>query len=206
VTRPAGGERKYAVDGTPVDALSIGLQGILAKNPPDLVLSGVNTGANVAGNTNYSGTVGAAAAAAEQGFPALAISADVGGPTGDGDYDDAAEIVIDLVDRLAAVGFDGMGRTGFINVNVPFETDTRDAPRGLRVVPLAAAAPRTVGYSETEPGTWSPTPSYDPRVGSKKADASQLADGWATVTFLPVARVAEPRGQERIENLLDPEE
>jgi 5'-nucleotidase len=70
VSRPAGKEPKYAVDGTPVDSLNVGLRGVLKNDPPDVVVSGVNTGANVAGNTSYSGTVGAAAAAAEQGLPA----------------------------------------------------------------------------------------------------------------------------------------
>ncbi|MET1038806.1 MAG: 5'/3'-nucleotidase SurE [Aeromicrobium sp.] len=204
VTRPAGTEPKYAVDGTPVDALTIGLLGILKDDPPDVVLSGVNTGANVAGNTNYSGTVGAAAAAAEKGFPALAISADVGGPTAEGDYDDAALIVADLVERLAGVGFDGLGHEGFINVNVPFETEARTTPRGSRVVPLADAAPRTVDYSETQPGTWTPTPRYDGRAGPAGADASQLADGWTTLTFLPVARVAVPAGQKWLKGVIAP--
>jgi 5'-nucleotidase len=204
VTRPAGDEPKYAVDGTPVDSLNIGLLGILKEDPPDVVVSGVNTGANVASNTNYSGTVGAAAAAAEQGFPALAVSADVGGPTGDGDYADAAEIVVDLVEKLAATGFDGLGEAGFINVNVPFETDDRDAPRGFKVVPLATTPPRTVEYAELEPGTWTPTFSYDPRVGPGRADAEQLADGWTTLTFLPVERTPVPAEQEKLEVLVEP--
>ena len=82
VTRPVGDEPKYAVDGTPVDALNVGLLGVLKDDRPDIVVSGVNMGANMAQNTNYSGTVGAAAAAAQQGVPALAVSADVGGPSG----------------------------------------------------------------------------------------------------------------------------
>lgn len=202
VTRPEGDAPKFAVDGTPVDSLNVGLLGVLKDDPPDVVVSGVNTGANVAANTNYSGTVGAAAAAAEQGFPALAVSADVGGPTGDGDYADAAEIVVDLVEKLAATGFDGLGETGFVNVNVPFETDDRDTPRGIKVVPLAKGAPRTVGYAELEPGTWTPTFSYDPRVGPGRADAEQLADGWTTLTFLPVERTPVAAEQEKLEELI----
>lgn len=203
VTRPAGDEPKYAVDGTPVDSLNIGLLGVLHDDRPDIVLSGVNTGANVAQNTNYSGTVGAAAAAAEQGFPALAVSADAGGPTGDGDYEDAADIVVDLVEKLAKTGFSGLGSKGFVNVNVPFETETRDEPRGLRVAPLAAAPPRTVEYVESDPGTWTPTFSYDGRVGAPAEDASLLADGWTTLTFLPVARAAVTAGQRQLEDIVE---
>jgi 5'-nucleotidase len=201
VSRPAGKEPKYAVDGTPVDSLNVGLRGVLKNDPPDVVVSGVNTGANVAGNTSYSGTVGAAAAAAEQGLPALAVSADVGGPDGTGDYDDAAAIVVDLVDELAATGFEGLGRDGFVNVNVPFETEDRSAPRGMVVAPLAPGAPRTVEYSETEPGTWTPTFAYDARVGGRTSDAERLADGWTTLTFLPVARVEVGAGQQRLDEL-----
>lgn len=204
VTRPEGKAPKYAVAGTPVDSLNVGLQGILKNDPPDVVVAGVNTGENVGGNINYSGTVGAAAAAAEKGFPALAVSADVGGPTGEGDYADAATTVVSMVGTLAADGFDGLGHDGFLNVNVPFETETRDAPRGIRVTPAAKAAPRTVEYVEKQPGTWEPTFSYDGRVGGPKSDAESVADGWTTVTFLPVGRVAVPRQQERLKALFDP--
>jgi 5'-nucleotidase len=203
VTQPTGNVPKYAVDGTPVDSLNIGLRGLLKNDPPDVVVSGINTGANVAGNTSYSGTVGAAAAAAEQGLPALAVSADVGGPKGEGDYADAAAIVVDLVDELASTGFTGLGADGFINVNVPSETDTRDSPRGLRVVPLADGAPRTVDYDESAPGIWTPTSRYDATVGAGPADAEQLADGWTTLTFLPVARKAGAAGQKRLARLIE---
>lgn len=203
VTRPEGDSPKYAVDGTPVDSLDVGLRGILKDDPPDIVVSGVNTGANVAGNTSYSGTVGAAAAAAELGFPAMAVSADVGGPTGEGDYADAARIVVELVDGLAATGFDGMGAAGFVNVNVPFSTDARDAPRGFRVTPAAKGAPRVVEYTQLQPGTWTQTSTYDARVGDPEGDADRLADGWTTLTFLPVARTAVPAGQDRLDRLLD---
>lgn len=202
VTRPAGGEPKYAVDGTPVDSLNIGLLAILKNDPPDVVVSGVNSGANVASNTNYSGTVGAAAAAAEQGFPALAVSADVGGPTGGADFHDAADVVVDLLEKLAATGFEGLGVAGFVNVNVPFETEARDEPRGLKVVPLAKAPPRTVEYAELQPGIWTPTFRYDPRVGPARADADQLADGWTTLTYLPAERTPGRAGQKRLERLV----
>lgn len=203
VTRPAGSEPKYAVDGTPVDSVNVGLRGVLKESPPDLVVSGINIGANVAGNTNYSGTVGAAAAAAELGFPAIAVSADVGGYTSLGDYESAAEQTVELVDKLASTGFAGLGREGFVNVNVPFETADRDAPRGLKVASLADAPPRTVEYAELAPGTWTPTFRYDSRVGDAQEDAERLADGWTTLTFLPVDRTPQAAGQERLRELID---
>lgn len=66
----------YAVDGTPADCAALGLNKILAHDPPDFVISGINHGLNVGIDVNYSGTVGAATEAALMGFRAIAISAD----------------------------------------------------------------------------------------------------------------------------------
>lgn len=202
VTQPESGSPKYAVDGTPVDALDTGLFGVLADDPPDLVVSGTNSGANVAANTNYSGTVGAASAAAEAGFPAVAVSADTDADGG-ADFADAADTVVSMVDALARDGFDGLGSDGFLNVNVPAETDSRTEPRGIRAVPLAVGGPRTVTYEKTGPTTWTPTFTYDPRVGAASADAEQLADGWTTVTWLTTARSVPASRQDAVDRLLD---
>lgn len=64
----------YAVDGYPADAVVFALRGLLASDPPDLVVSGVNTGPNLSDDWNLSGTVGAAQMAAFLGIPAIAIS------------------------------------------------------------------------------------------------------------------------------------
>ena len=64
----------FAVDGTPVDCVYMALHHILRDRPPDIVLSGINHGANLARDVTYSGTVGAAMEAADCGFPAAAIS------------------------------------------------------------------------------------------------------------------------------------
>ena len=63
----------YGVDGFPADAVSLALGGLLDEWP-DLVISGVNTGPNLAGDWNLSGTVGAAQIAAFFGVPAIAVS------------------------------------------------------------------------------------------------------------------------------------
>jgi 5'/3'-nucleotidase SurE len=187
VTQPEPGNPTYAVDGTPVDALNIGLFGVLADSPPDLVISGVNLGANIAANTNYSGTVGAASAASEAGFPAIAVSADTSAD-GTANFPVAARTVVRLVSAVAAEGFDGLGRAGFLNVNIPAQTDSRSEPRGVRAARLAVGGPRTVKYEKSAPTTWTPTFKYNPRVGGALADAQQLADGWTTVTWLTSAR------------------
>ena len=67
------GEREWSVDGTPADAVIVALHRLLPE-PPDLVISGINFGANLGENVYYSGTVGAAREAALHHIPAVAIS------------------------------------------------------------------------------------------------------------------------------------
>lgn len=64
----------FGVDGYPADAVVFALRGLLADDPPDLVISGVNTGPNLSDDWNLSGTVGAAQMAAFLGAPAIAVS------------------------------------------------------------------------------------------------------------------------------------
>lgn len=66
--------RKYAVDGTPTDCTLMALTEIIKGAKPDLVLSGVNRGANLAEDVTYSGTVAAAMEATLLGVPAIAMS------------------------------------------------------------------------------------------------------------------------------------
>lgn len=68
------GERRYAVSGTPGDCVVMAARHFMADNPPDLVLSGVNQGANLGVETVFSGTVGAAMTALLLGLPAIALS------------------------------------------------------------------------------------------------------------------------------------
>ena len=75
VTRVAGGERDnfLYVNGTPTDCVHIALTGLLGYRP-DLVVSGINNGANMGDDTLYSGTVGAAMEGYLFGIPAMAVS------------------------------------------------------------------------------------------------------------------------------------
>lgn len=67
-------ERSAAVNGSPADSLIVGLRHMLRDNPPDLVLSGINAGANHAKEIGFSGTVAAALTARMLGVPAVAVS------------------------------------------------------------------------------------------------------------------------------------
>src|SRR5215831_17024435 len=66
-------ERHWAVDGTPADAVIVALHRLLPEKP-DLVISGINHGANMGENVYYSGTVGAAREAALHHIPSIAMS------------------------------------------------------------------------------------------------------------------------------------
>ena len=68
------GERRYCVAGTPTDAVMMGLARIMEEARPDLILSGVNRGANLGEDVTYSGTVSAAMEGALAGIPSIALS------------------------------------------------------------------------------------------------------------------------------------
>jgi 5'-nucleotidase len=68
------GERRFCVTGTPTDAVMMAIAWIMRETPPDLILSGVNRGANLGEDVTYSGTVSAAMEGALAGIPSIALS------------------------------------------------------------------------------------------------------------------------------------
>lgn len=68
------GERKFALDGTPTDCVLFAARHLLADRPPDLVLSGVNRGANMADDVTYSGTIAGAMEGCMLGISSIALS------------------------------------------------------------------------------------------------------------------------------------
>ncbi len=67
-------ERRFAVKGTPTDCVIMGVRHLLKDNPPDLVLSGVNRGQNVAEDVTYSGTIAGATEGTILGIRSIALS------------------------------------------------------------------------------------------------------------------------------------
>lgn len=67
-------DRRFAVSGTPTDAVMMALAKLMKDSPPDLILSGVNRGANLAEDVTYSGTVSAAMEGALAGVRSIALS------------------------------------------------------------------------------------------------------------------------------------
>ena len=68
------GERRYSVDGTPTDCALLAINHVLKDRRPDLVLSGVNGGANLGEDVTYSGTIAAAMESTLLGVPSIALS------------------------------------------------------------------------------------------------------------------------------------
>lgn len=114
----------FAVNGTPADCVKLGICEILEARP-DLVVSGINPGANVGINVNYSGTVAAAKEAALFGLPALAASVHSHTVR---HFEDAARCVRDLAETVMRQGLpDGT----FLNINIP--DIPCDAINGIRI-------------------------------------------------------------------------
>src|SRR3954449_11476309 len=67
------GEKRFAVKGTPTDCVIMGVRHLLQEQGPDLVLSGVNRGQNIAEDVTYSGTLAGAMEATLLGIPAFAL-------------------------------------------------------------------------------------------------------------------------------------
>lgn len=109
------------INGTPADCVHIALTGLLGYRP-DLVVSGINNGANMGDDTIYSGTVGAAMEGYLFGIPAIAFSQT---EKGWAHIDAAASLACDLVQQLApsleavADGAEPMQAPWLLNVNIP---------------------------------------------------------------------------------------
>ncbi|HUY04608.1 MAG TPA: 5'/3'-nucleotidase SurE [Rhodocyclaceae bacterium] len=102
----------YYVNGTPTDCVHLAVTGML-DTLPDMVVSGINLGANMGDDTIYSGTVAAATEGYLLGVPALAVS--LAGKTGT-HFETAAKVAKDLVLRFQQGAF---GEPVLLNVNVP---------------------------------------------------------------------------------------
>lgn len=102
----------YAVDGTPADAVKLGVR-FLLKEKPDLLMSGINHGSNTAINILYSGTVSAATEGTVLGIPSIALSLTTHDQA---DFSYAARFAARLAQRVVA---EGLPPGTLLNVNVP---------------------------------------------------------------------------------------
>lgn len=140
--RELGGNR-FAVSGTPTDCVIMAVRHIFGDALPDLVLSGINVGQNIAEDVIYSGTVAAAMEGTILGVPSIALS-QLYGPGGRGDIDwscsraHAAGVIRRIVDA-------GIDPGVLVNVNFP-----DCAPDQVEDVAVTAQGRRNVAFMKVE--------------------------------------------------------
>jgi len=177
----------FATDGTPVDCVRFAALGLL-EFEPELIVSGINHGANLGDDITYSGTVAAALEGIVLGIPAIAISqqtrrGEMDFRAGDRwtreDFDQGAAFLAELVDRLDEVP---MPESTLLNVNCP-----AGAAQGARACRLGKRIYRdNLELAEEQDGRrryriYGEDPSYHPEDGT---DFAAIAEGLIAVTPL----------------------
>jgi 5'-nucleotidase len=117
-----------AVDGRPADCVKLAVAKLLPR-APDLVVSGMNSGANVGINVIYSGTIAAAIEAAFLGLPSIAVSLHLRAEI-EPDYTGGAVIARQAIEQILKMGLPA-GEVASINVPA---LEPGDVPAGIRVV------------------------------------------------------------------------
>src|SRR5690349_5106279 len=118
--RLADGTQAFASDGAPSDCVALATLGYF-KEPIDLVVSGINAGANLGHDVTYSGTVTAAMEAVIAGIPGVAVSLEMlDGHLEEMNYGPAARAATKIVRQVID---NGLSHEILLNVNVPFLTE-----------------------------------------------------------------------------------
>lgn len=174
------GPGRHAVTGTPVDCVKIALSCLLSRQP-DLVISGINPGANLGNNIWYSGTVAAATEASFWNIPALAVSVE---RSGEPNFSHAAKLVRRLVDEGQTEGL----RPGLVlNINLP-----PDAPLGIRPT-LPGSFCAEVPFLRNHDGSYSYGPYELQGIReSGGTDVHAILEGYASISALCPRRDSLP--------------
>jgi 5'-nucleotidase len=173
--------RRYSVDGTPTDSVVVAVAKLLAERKPDLVLSGINMGSNLAEDVTYSGTVAAAMEAALLGLPAIALSQN---RRGDHDFRWATPRAHapDVLRRICRAGF---APDTLVNVNFPDVEP--DGLKGVRVARQGRRDVQTEVVEGTDPGgrpyVWIGDYLRDEALEAD-TDLAAVAEGFVSVTPL----------------------
>jgi 5'-nucleotidase len=176
-------ERRFATTGTPTDCVMLGVNELVTGKRPDLILSGVNRGANLAEDVTMSGTVAGAIEGMALGVPSIALS-QMGGYA-DTSFAPAEAFAPGIVKRLVGIGWPDHV---VLNVNFPARDiaaidEVEVTHQGFRDVQIRHAEKRTdlrgrdyywIGYHQTRS---SPPPGTDLRA---------LYDGKISVTPLHI--------------------
>ena len=187
------------VNGTPSDCVHVALTGVLDARP-DLVLSGINNGANMGDDTLYSGTVAAAMEGFLFGIPAIAFSLVNHGWQ---HLDAAARAARAIVEQVLLAR--PLGEPWLLNVNIPNRADADRLPRRITHLGRRHASEPVIEQRNPrgEPIYWI-GPAGDAREAGEGTDFHALAAGCVSITPLQVdlthhaalldwrARLAEP--------------
>lgn len=183
------------INGTPSDCVHVALTGLLGYRP-DLVLSGINQGANMGDDTLYSGTVAAAMEGYLFGVPAIAFSQT---EKGWAHLEAAGRVVRSLVQQVLA---DGLPAAPFLlNVNIPNLPDADALPRQVTRLGRRHASEPVIRQTNPrgEPIYWI-GPAGDAREAGAGTDFHATANGCVSITPLQVdltdhARLGDWRGR-----------
>ena len=186
-------DRHFAVFGTPTDAVIMALGEVMKDGPPDLILSGINRGANLAEDVSYSGTVAAAMEGALAGIRSVALS-QIYPRRGMGDsvkFDAAEAYGTEVIDKL--IGMDWAPRTV---VNVNFPPVAADQVRGIKVVRQGLrdySAPKLEhGLDPRGFPYWWMHHGSTPQTPDAHTDLEASAQGYVTVTPLQLDLTHDP--------------
>lgn len=174
----------YSVNGTPTDCVHLGVNQLLDEEP-DLVVAGINNGANLGDDTLYSGTVAAATEGRHLGLPAIAVSLC---SKNEAHYETAAEVTVNIIKELHS---HPLPKDQIININVP------DIPlselKGIKVTRLGARHKADTMTEQIDP--WGRSVYWYGTLGSE-SDAGEGTDfyavnqGYVAVTPLKVDMTA----------------
>ena len=196
------GPKRFAVSGTPTDCVMMAGIHVMKDRLPDLVISGVNRGFNVADDVTYSGTVAAAMEGTVLGIPSLAMSQAVGGRDENADiFACAATHGPALLKRLVAVGWPA---GVLLNINFP-----PLAPSKVTRVAVVAQGQRDQSMLRVDERVDARGRTYfwvgfkrifsDPEMGT---DLRAVHEGQISVTPLHL-NLTEWREQERLSGLIE---
>ena len=168
------------VNGTPSDCVHVALTGLLDYKP-DLVLSGINNGANMGDDTLYSGTVAAATEGYLFGIPSIAFSQV---EKGWGELDAAARLARSVVEQVIA---GGLGKPFLLNVNIPNRADAPALERRVTRLGRRHAAEGVVRQKSPRGETifWI-GPAGDALEAGEGTDFHATANGMVSITPLQV--------------------
>lgn len=173
-----GSSLGFVVEGSPADCVKLAVCELLDR-PPDLIVSGINAGANAGINVLYSGTVAAAIEGAFFRITSIAVSLELAEHF---DYPRAARYAADVIEKI----LDNNPPAGSLfNVNLP--SHVLGEPKGVRVVPMGVGRHGEGFERRQDPRGrtyyWMTyTPPY--HLDGPETDVTSLSEGYVTVTPL----------------------